>query len=580
VLTPGSVIDERYEIIAPLAEGGMGAVYRARRRLLGDEVAIKVVLHDATELSARDRFLRESRIAASLRHPSIVSIFDFDMPPGGEPYLVMELLSGPSLREEIDARGRLDVEDVQRILPGICAALELAHANGVVHRDLKPANIVAHEYEPGGRTYKLVDFGVANLRETTVETRLTAAHEFVGTVAYAAPEQVSTREVDARADVYALAAIVFEMVTGQRPFPGRDLLAIIAAQMSGEVPRPSALRPDLPPWLDEAVMKGLAPNVADRWTTASEFGAALSASAEPAPGGTAPSTNALHAMYEVGERLGPGRLGSSVYRGVHRALGHPVAIRILTDDAHPNWPAARERFLREARALQVPHASIIQVRDYGEAPGLVYLVTDLIEGPSLRTALADGPLPWTRLAPLLTQLFDAVRQLHRRQALICGLSPEIMRIRPLRPATASNADPDVDDVEAERLLISTAAIWSAKDLLATLHDATLRGIAIEDVELRYVAPELLTGGAVDVRSDVFTIGVLAYEMATGRLPYDGTSMPELLGRMLAGTPQDPRAVVADLPEAFSSALLRALAAAPAGRFASVKAFERATDQVS
>jgi serine/threonine protein kinase len=571
VLTPGSVIDERYEIIAPLAEGGMGAVYRARRRLLGDEVAIKVVLNDATELSARDRFLRESRIAASLRHPSIVSIFDFDMPPGGEPYLVMELLSGPSLREEIDARGRLDVEDVQRILPGICAALELAHANGVVHRDLKPANIVAHEYEPGGRTYKLVDFGVANLRETTVETRLTAAHEFVGTVAYAAPEQVSTREVDARADVYALAAIVFEMVTGQRPVPGRDLLAIIAAQMSGEVPRPSALRPDLPPWLDEAVMKGLAPNVADRWTTASEFGAALSASAEPAPGGTAPSTNALHAMYEVGERLGPGRIGSSVYRGVHRALGHPVAIRILTDDAHPNWPAARERFLREARALQVPHASIIQVRDYGEAPGLVYLVTDLIEGPSVRAVLAEGPLPWTRLAPLLTQLFDAVRQLHRRQALICGLSPEIMRIRPPRPATAA----DVDDGETERVLISTAAIWSAKDLLATLHDATLRGIAIEDVELRYVAPELLTGGAVDVRSDVFTIGVLAYELATGRMPFDGASMPELLGRMLAGTPPDPRTLVPDLPEPFAAAVLRALRPSPSERFASVRPMQQA-----
>ena len=554
----------------------MGAVYRARRRLLGDEVAIKVVLNDATELSARDRFLRESRIAARLHHPSIVSIFDFDMPPGGEPYLVMELLSGPSLRDEIDARGRLDVEDVQRILPGICSALELAHSHGVVHRDLKPANIVAHEYEPGRRIYKLVDFGVANLRETTVETRLTAAHEFVGTVAYAAPEQVSTREVDGRADVYALAAIVYEMVTGQRPFPGRDLLAIIAAQMSGEVPRPSALRPELPAWLDEAVMKGLAPNASDRWATASDFGAALSSRPEASPSAAGASTNALQAIYEVGERLGPGRLGSSVYRGVHRALGHPVAIRILTVDAHPNWPAARERFLGEARALQVPHASIIQVRDYGEAPGLVYLVTDLIEGPSLRTALAEGPLPWPRLAPLLAQLFDAVRQLHRRQALICGLSPEIMRIRPARPGTAS----DVDDEETERLLISTAAIWSAKDLLATLHDTTLRGIAIEDVELRYVAPELLTGGAVDVRSDVFTIGVLAYEMATGRVPFDGASMPELLGRMLAGTTPDPRTVVADLPEGFALALLRALGPAPAGRFESVRAFYRAIDQLS
>jgi serine/threonine-protein kinase len=258
---------------------------------------------------------------------------------------------------------------------------------------------------------------------------------------------------------------------------------------------------------------------------------------------------------------------------VHRALGHPVAIRILTADAHPNWPAARERFLREARALQVPHASIIQVRDYGETAGFVYLVTDLIEGPSLRSVLAEGPLPWTRLAPLLAQLFDAVRQLHRRQALICGMSPEIMRIRPPRPASPADTEED----EAERLLISTAAIWSAKDLLATLHDATLRGIAIEDVELRYVAPELLTGGTVDARSDVFTIGVLAYEMATGRLPYDGTSMPELLGRMLGGAVPDPRTLAPDLPEAFSLALLRSLGPTPAGRFESVRAFQRAID---
>ena len=146
MLSPGDLIDNRYEILAPLAEGGMGAVYRARRTLLGDEVAIKVVRGDYGSRAAGERFLRESRIAASLRHPSIVSILDFDMPPGGEPYLVMELLSGPNLREEIDARGRLELADVQRILPGICAALQLAHSHGVVHRDIKPANIVAHQY--------------------------------------------------------------------------------------------------------------------------------------------------------------------------------------------------------------------------------------------------------------------------------------------------------------------------------------------------------------------------------------------------------------------------------------------------
>jgi eukaryotic-like serine/threonine-protein kinase len=573
VLAPGDVIDGRYEVIAPLAVGGMGAVYRARRTLLGDEVAIKVVLQDLPHEASRERFLRESRVAASLRHPSIVSILDFDMPQGGDPYLVMELLSGPSLRQEIDARLRLEPADVQRILPGICAALQLAHAHGVVHRDIKPANIVAHEYELGQRVYKLVDFGIANLRASAAETRLTETHQFVGTVAYASPEQISGRDVDPRTDVYALAAVVFEALTGRMPFVGADVMAIVSAQMSGEVPRLKTLRPDLPDWIDAVVAKGLARDPADRWASAAAFGAALCGG-----GSDATSTRTaldipvpivaplLMSTYELGERLGPGRLGSDVYRGVHRALGHPVAIRILRSDGHRNWAAARERFLREAKALQISHESVIQVRDYGEEPGLVYLVTDLIEGPSVRSVLREhGAMPWSRLRPLLLQLFDAVRQLHRRKALICGMSPEIMRIR----------TPSGDDQDVECLLISTAGIWSSQDLLASLHERTLRGMSIEDVELRYIAPELLTGGNIDPRSDIFTIGVLAYEMSTGVLPYDGRSMPELLGRMLAGAPADPRSLAPDLPEGVAAAILRALRPAPADRFANVKEFSAA-----
>jgi serine/threonine-protein kinase len=565
VLAPGSILDNRYEILAPLAEGGMGAVYRARRRLLGDEVAIKVVRQGAPDFASRERFLRESRIAARLRHPSIVSILDFDMPADGDPYLVMELLSGPSLRDEIGARGRLDLLDVQRIVPGICAALQLAHSHDIVHRDLKPANIVAHEYERGVRVYKLVDFGVANLRNTTVETRLTDAHQFIGTVTYAAPEQISGREVDARSDVYSLAAVVFEMLTGKVPFGGSDLLAIVTAQIAADPPSVRQFRPELPSWIDEAITRALAKRPDARWQAVAEFGAALCPPGDAptisvSSASSAPST--LTSTYEVLERVGPGRLASDVYRGVHRALGHPVAIRILKSESHPNWTAARARFLREARALQVSHPSIIQVRDYGEEPGLVYLVTDFIEGSSVRALLKEGgAIPWDRLQPLMMQLCDAVRVLHRRHSFICGLSPEIMRVR----------QPETPD-DAPQLMISTAGIWEAQDLLATLHERTLRGVSIEDVELRYVAPELLTGGAVDARSDIFTIGVLAYEMATGSVPFDGRSMPELLGKMLAGAAADPRSIAPDLPEAAAAAILKALRPSPADRFASVREF--------
>jgi serine/threonine protein kinase len=561
VLSTGQILDGRYEILAPLAEGGMGAVYRARRTLLGDEVAIKIILADSAISGARERFMRESRACARLRHPRIVSILDFNIEPDGHPFLVMELLNGRSLKEELAEAGRFSVEDVQRIVPPLCAALQFAHGLGVVHRDLKPANIVAHEFTPGDRIYKLVDFGLANIRESTSDARLTGPHEFIGTIAYASPEQLSAAVVDARSDIYSLGAVVFEMLTGRVPFPGHDPLTVLNGHLNTPVPRPSSLRGDLPAWIDVTIDRALAKNPGERWSDIAEFGRALSA----AEGDRvtvitrAPVASGLLSMYELGERLGPGRLGSEVYRGIHRAMGHPVAIRLLRRDGERNWEGARARFLREAQTLQIAHPSIIQVRDYGEEPGLVYLVTDYIEGPSLRELMQSaGALAWPRLRRLAAQLVEAAHVLHRRKGLLCGVNPDIIRI--------------TTDEDGERLMISSAGVWQAADLLATLQERTLRGIGLADAELRYVAPELMTGRSADVRSDVFTMGVVLYEMSTGALPFDGNSMPELLGAMLRGCPVDPRTLQSTLPQPTADAILRALRPSPDERFSSARGF--------
>ena len=556
MLSAGQILDDRYEIIAPLAEGGMGAVYLARRTLLGDQVAIKVVRAEQTGPGPRERFLRESRACARLRHPHIVSILDFNVDQEEHPFLVMELLNGRSLKDEIEVRGRLPLSEVQEIVVQVCAALQFAHDANIMHRDLKPANVVAHEFAPGQRVYKVVDFGLANIRDTS-ETRLTGPHEFIGTVAYASPEQLTGAVVDARTDIYSLGAVVFEMLTGRAPFSGTDPVAVLNGHLNTPVPRLTDLQPDLPAWVDLAVSRALAKNPEDRWRRISDFGAALAPSdsstttstlrTAPAPG--------LLTTYEIGERVGPGRLGSDVYRGRHRALGHPVAIRLLRRTGQRNWDGIRARFLREAQSLQVPHPSVIQVRDFGEEPDLVYLVTDYIDGPSLRELMmADGPFPWPRLRPLIAQLVDAARAVHRRKGLLCGVSPDILRV--------------ATDEDGERLMISSGGIWQAADLLATLQDQTLRGIGLADVELRYVAPELLTGRAADVRSDIFTMGALAYEMATGTLPYDGASMPELLGDMLRDKPADPRTLQPTLPEPAVDAILKALRPEPEDRFGS------------
>jgi serine/threonine protein kinase len=562
VLSPGQILDERYEILALLAEGGMGAVYRARRTLLGDEVAIKIVRSEETGKGPRDRFFRESRASARLRHPNIVSILDFNVDDEDHPFLVMELLNGLSAKDEIAAQGRLSVAHVREIVPPLCTALQFAHGLGIVHRDLKPANIVAHEFAPGQRVYKIVDFGIANLRDTE-ETRLTGPHEFLGTIAYASPEQLTGAPVDARSDIYSFGAVVFEMLTGRQPFAGPDAMAILNAHMNLPVPRISECAPGVPAWMDLAVSRALAKQPEQRWSTIAELGQALAAGggASTTVVRTVPAQGGLLATYDLGDRLGPGRLDSVVYKGTHRALGHPVAIRLLRRDTQRNWEAARARFMREAQALQLAHPSIIQVRDYGEEPDFVYLVTDYIEGQSLREVMAAaGPMPWPRLRPLLAQLVEATRMLHRRKGLLCGVSPDIMRV--------------TRDDDGERLLISSAGIWQAQDLLATLQDRTLRGVALADGELRYTAPELLTGRNADVRSDVFTMGVLAYEMATATLPYDGGSMPELLGNVLRGEPADPTLRQPTLPKGSAAAILRALRPAPDRRFGTAEEFGR------
>src|SRR5262249_22447208 len=266
----------------------------------------------------------------------------------------------------------------------------------------------------------------------------------------------------------------------------------------------------------------------------------------------APAAGGLLGTYELGARLGPGRLGSEVFKGTHRALGHPVAIRLLRRSPDRNWDAVRARFLREARTLQVSHPSIIQVRDYGEEGDLVYLVTDFIEGPNLREVMkAEGAMAWPRLKPLLTQLVDAAGALPRQGGLLCRGSPQNGRV------------PSAED--GQRLMISSAGIWQAQDLLATMGDATLRGSSVADTELHYVAPELLTGQNADVRSDIFTMGVLAYEMAAGALPFTGATMPALLGAMLRGNPVDPRERQPTLPDGTATGIVAALSPSPESR---------------
>jgi serine/threonine protein kinase len=554
MFAPGALIDGRYEILGPLGAGGMGQVYRARRVLLGDDVAIKV-MHPSPEddPGPRERFLRESRACAQLRHPGIVSILDFNIDSGGRPYLVMELLSGPSLREELELGGAMAPGAVCHVIQEVAAALQFAHDRGITHRDLKPANLVSHQYAPGQRSYKVIDFGLASAQTAVDLTRLTLPHNVLGTVAYAAPEQLRGESGAPPADQYALGVTAYEMLTGRRPFEAGDQVTLIQ-QVLGAVPAAlPAHREGLPPGVDAVVMRALEKDPAARWSSVSAFAAALAAAVgDPRAHPAAAPLSGLLSRYELGALLGRGRLGSLVYRGRHRALGVPVAIRVLKRSDQPHWDAVRERFLVEARTLQVAHPHILQVRDYGDDEQCLYLVSDLHEGPSLREAMvAQGPMPWARARPLLCQILEATAALHRSGGFIAGVNPDMIRL--------------AMDEDGERLLLSTAGIRSVQDVLATMREQELRGQEASERELPYVAPEVLMGRAPDLRADLFTVGVIAYQMLTGQLPFRARSLPELLGQMLTVTPAPVAALAADVPRAASDAVMRALAPQPEAR---------------
>jgi len=353
------------------------------------------------------------------------------------------------------------------------------------------------------------------------------------------------------------------MLTGRPPFESSSPLGVITKHLCDEPPPPSRILPQLPTWLDGVIGKALAKDPADRWASMTEFARALTMlDASGAPKGGPRVGTDLEARYEIGPVIASGRLGSQVHLGTHRALGAPVAIRLLRKQQRQDWDAVRARFLKEARGLQVTHPSVIQVRDFGEENDVLYVVTDMIEGPSLLQVLdAEAPLEWARTFALGSQLIDATVAVHRRNALVCGLNPGIIRM--------------TTDEDGERLMVSTGGVSQVQELLASLGDEALRGAGLNSTEMPYVAPEVLGGKPADARSDVFTIGALIYEMATGGVPFRGRTLPELLGAMLGGTARDPREMAAGITPGGAACLLQCLDKEPGSRFASASALRAA-----
>jgi serine/threonine-protein kinase len=275
----GTTLAERYEIIRRIGEGGMGAVYEAKHSIIGKRVAIKVLLEkflENQELIAR--LLQEARLASSIGHQNIVDVTDFGTTRDGRAFVVMEFLEGEPLSELIMRDAPLPVERSLAIVKQVASALGAAHAKGIVHRDVKPENV--YLVRRGDLDFvKVVDFGVSKAVRSQEEAgsewqRLTRTGAVLGTPLFMSPEQAGgSEDLDARADIWATALILYECLTGELPFRGNNYLGVIAQIQTKDVQPPSALRPELgiPEAVDRMVMHGLEKDRTRRYQAMAAF---------------------------------------------------------------------------------------------------------------------------------------------------------------------------------------------------------------------------------------------------------------------------------------------------------------------
>lgn len=286
----GEVLAGKYRIDRVLGQGGMGVVVAATHVHLRQQVAIKFLLKGARgEVVAR--FLREARAAARLKSEHVARVLDVGELPNGSPYMVMEYLEGSDLEGVLAQRGPLPVEEAVLHVLQACEAIAEAHAAGIVHRDLKPANLFLTRMPDGSGSVKVLDFGIS--KDTTEDpseqsASLTRTTAVLGSPSYMAPEQMrSTRDADARADIWSIGVILYELLTGAVPFVAESFVELALKVISEDPPAPRSYRPDLPPALEAAILRCIRKEPHERFANVAELAAAIAPFGPPAAAGYA-----------------------------------------------------------------------------------------------------------------------------------------------------------------------------------------------------------------------------------------------------------------------------------------------------
>jgi serine/threonine protein kinase len=575
MLQRGDTID-RYRIDGLVGEGGMGSVYSAYDTKLRRRVALKVWRSDAegernTVAEPMRRMMHEAQAAAALTHPNVVSIFDVGM-DRGVPFIAMELVEGTPLLTKV---GDTSVPLATKLswLLGVARALVAAHARGLVHRDIKPENVMVC---PDGAV-KVLDFGIARRDfaipdgAATTSDGPASSRSMVGAMAgtpkYMPPERLLGQPADAIADQFAWGLVAYELLTGHYPWTPTMQpfgFAVGPATPLGE------LEPDAPLDVQRLVTRAMERDPRKRFPSMEEIVALLetrsapAAARPPSPSLRRPTLptqrgDVFGGKYRVERVMARGGFGI-VVEATHLALEQRVAVKFLNPEGMGS-PDAVARFSREAKAAaRLKNEHIVRVLDVASLDdGTPYMVMEYLEGRDLEQVVSkQGPLPYRDAIYYMLQACEALAEAHAAGIVHRDLKPANLHV-----SRAPNGQPT--------LKVLDFGISKVGDALALVDDDARVTKATEIIgSPAFMSPEQLrTPRDVDSRSDVWSLGVVLYEITTGIPPFAAGSLAEICAKVLGFSPPPPSAVRPGISPSLDGVIARCLRVDPRERFASM-----------
>ena len=548
-LFSGAILAGRYEILQMLGEGGMGTVYKAKDQELDRLVALKVIRSEyANHPETIRRFKQELILARQVTHRNVIRIFDLGIADGLK-FITMDFVEGRDLSKILSEKGKFSVNEACEIVRQICSGLEAAHSEGVVHRDLKPQNIML---DAQGRVF-LMDFGLAKSMELVGMTRTGA---LIGTPTYMSPEQARGEKADVRTDIFALGVIFYELLTGKRPYKDEPMMATLVRRTRELATPPIQVDPSVPQSISDIVMKCLQIKTDLRYQSAeeilrdlnlilpSQYPASQTASVNSAPQAFT-SGSFFGPRYRIESLLGEGGMGK-VYKAQDGELRRTVALKLVRPELASD-PVSMDRLKQEILlASKVSHKNILRIHDLGDVGGLKFISMAYVDGRDLHQIIsAEGKLPVQRATRITRQLCLALEAAHSEGVIHRDLKPQNVLV-------------DQED----QVFVSDFGL--AKSL--EVHTSMLTAAGEVNGTPRYMSPEQVESGPVDHRSDLYSLGLILYEMVTADLPFESDSVLQAMYQRVTQSPKNPKAVNPDLPDYLVKVIMRCLERDPAARY--------------